>query len=89
MEDVEERFSDPSSPSLSPPLSPHQTSFDRERHIAFLEMMYYMLPSHYQIQEINHLTLAYFVISGLDILNALDRVLSLSIAHVMEYCGLL
>ncbi|KAJ7971288.1 Geranylgeranyl transferase type-1 subunit beta [Quillaja saponaria] len=37
-------------------------------------MMYQLLPSAYQSQEINRLTLAYFVISGLDILGALDRV---------------
>ncbi|KAL3717800.1 hypothetical protein ACJRO7_003016 [Eucalyptus globulus] len=70
--------SDPPSPSLSPPLSPPRpfalTFFDRERHVTFLEMMYHMLPRPYQSQEINHLTLAYFVISGLDILDALDRV---------------
>lgn len=48
--------------------------FDRDRHVLFLEMMYQQLPSEYQGQEINRLTLAYFVISGLDILSALDRV---------------
>ncbi|KAK4769478.1 hypothetical protein SAY86_027628 [Trapa natans] len=75
MEEAEaETFSDPPSPSssLSPP--PGQRFFDRERHVMYLEMMYQMLPYHYQSQEINRLTLAYFVISGLDILNALDRV---------------
>ncbi|XP_030511758.1 geranylgeranyl transferase type-1 subunit beta isoform X1 [Rhodamnia argentea] len=67
--------SDPPSPSLSPPPRPLSlASFDREKHVKFLEMMYHMLPFHYQSQEINHLTLAYFVISGLDILDALDRV---------------
>lgn len=50
--------------------------FDRDRHIRYLEMNYHMLPSPYETQEINHLTLAYFIISGLDILNALDRVSS-------------
>ncbi|PKI74708.1 hypothetical protein CRG98_005035 [Punica granatum] len=70
----EETFSDPPSPSasLSPP--PARSFFDREKHVAYLEMMYQMLPHHYQSQEINRLTLAYFVISGLDLLNALDRV---------------
>ncbi|KAL8051425.1 hypothetical protein ABFX02_06G147300 [Erythranthe guttata] len=48
--------------------------FDRDRHILYLQMMYQLLPSPYQGQEINRLTLAYFVISGLDILSALDRV---------------
>eukprot|EP00262_Sarcandra_glabra_P015816 TRINITY_DN496_c0_g6_i1.p1 TRINITY_DN496_c0_g6~~TRINITY_DN496_c0_g6_i1.p1 ORF type:complete len:432 (-),score=56.79 TRINITY_DN496_c0_g6_i1:286-1581(-) len=51
-----------------------EKSFERDRHVCFMEMMYHMIPSHYQEQEINHLTLAYFVISGLDILSALDRV---------------
>ncbi|KAL6503707.1 hypothetical protein OROGR_025630 [Orobanche gracilis] len=48
--------------------------FERERHILYLEMMYQLLPSAYQHQEINRLTLAYFVVSGLDILSALDRI---------------
>ncbi|KAF8395106.1 hypothetical protein HHK36_019047 [Tetracentron sinense] len=50
------------------------SSFERDLHVCFLEMMYQTLPSAYQEQEINRLTLAYFVISGLDILGALDRV---------------
>ncbi|XP_042011899.1 uncharacterized protein LOC121760303 isoform X2 [Salvia splendens] len=37
-------------------------------------MMYRGLPDPYQGQEINRLTLAYFVISGLDIFAALDRI---------------
>ncbi|KAL6524674.1 hypothetical protein OROHE_015956 [Orobanche hederae] len=48
--------------------------FERERHILYLEMMYQLLPSAYQDREINRLTLAYFVVSGLDILSALDRI---------------
>uniref|UniRef100_A0A1S3X456 Geranylgeranyl transferase type-1 subunit beta-like n=1 Tax=Nicotiana tabacum TaxID=4097 RepID=A0A1S3X456_TOBAC len=48
--------------------------FDRNRHICYLEMMLELIPSPYQSQEINRLTLAYFTISGLDILRALDRV---------------
>ncbi|XP_054823051.1 geranylgeranyl transferase type-1 subunit beta isoform X2 [Prosopis cineraria] len=59
----------PSSPS-----SHHSAIFDKDRHITFLQMMYQLLPPPYQLQEINRLTLAYFVISGLDILGALDRV---------------
>lgn len=50
------------------------THFERERHVRFLEMMYELLPSEYQGQEINRLTLAYFAISGLHMLGALDRV---------------
>ncbi|KAL1542219.1 protein geranylgeranyltransferase type I [Salvia divinorum] len=49
-------------------------SFEKDRHILYLEMMYQLLPAPYQGQEINRLTLAYFVISGLDIFAALDRV---------------
>lgn len=101
MEDAgdEETFSDPPSPStsLSPP--PGRSFFDGEGHVMFLEMMYQMLPYHYQSQEINRLTLAYFVISGLDLLNALDRVsfyipisphpppLSLSLMSVFTMCA--
>ncbi|XP_072959704.1 geranylgeranyl transferase type-1 subunit beta isoform X2 [Typha angustifolia] len=50
------------------------SGFDRERHIAFLEMMLEELPEEYATQEINRLTLAYFAVSGLAILRALDRV---------------
>ncbi|CAI0443091.1 unnamed protein product [Linum tenue] len=50
------------------------SSFERERHLMFLQMMYQMLPHHYQSQEINRLTLAYFAISGLDIVGSLDTV---------------
>ncbi|EPS66724.1 hypothetical protein M569_08052, partial [Genlisea aurea] len=49
-------------------------TFDRDRHVDFLLMMYQLLPSDYQDQEINRLTMAYFVVSGLDILQALDRI---------------
>ncbi|XP_021770995.1 geranylgeranyl transferase type-1 subunit beta-like [Chenopodium quinoa] len=49
-------------------------SFDKDRHVRFLDMMYELLPSDYESQEINHLTLAYFTLSSLDILGALDRV---------------
>lgn len=49
-------------------------SFDRDRHIWFLSMMYQLLPADYQSQEINRLTLAYFVISGLALLDSLDLV---------------
>lgn len=48
--------------------------FDKERHVTYLEMMYQLLPYQYQSQEINRLTLAYFAISGLHLLGALDRV---------------
>lgn len=53
---------------------PDSSFFDRDRHICFLEMMYQLLPSPYQEQEINRLTLAYFVVSGLHILRAIDRI---------------
>lgn len=49
-------------------------SFDIDRHIRFLEMNYQLIPSFYEGQEINHLTLAYFVISGLHMLHAIHRV---------------
>ncbi|CAL9097812.1 unnamed protein product [Musa textilis] len=47
---------------------------ERERHLLFLEMMALGLPKEYESQEVNRLTLAYFAISGLSILDALDRV---------------
>ncbi|XVF83639.1 hypothetical protein PTKIN_Ptkin16aG0506100 [Pterospermum kingtungense] len=59
--------------SISPPSSP-LSYFARDRHVAFLEMMYNLIPHHYQSQEINRLTLAFFTISGLHLLQALDRI---------------
>lgn len=69
-----EDSSTPSSPSSPPSSPPSSSGFDRDRHVMFFEMMYQLLPFQYQTQEINHLTLAYFVISGLDLLGAMDRV---------------
>ncbi|XP_008812041.1 geranylgeranyl transferase type-1 subunit beta [Phoenix dactylifera] len=60
---------------LPPPaMDPEGLELERERHVLFLEMMMERLPSDFETQEINHLTLAYFAISGLGILGALDRV---------------
>ncbi|CAL1374480.1 unnamed protein product [Linum trigynum] len=75
-----------SSPSASPPGEEENegeeslgklvadSSFEKGRHVMFLQMMYQILPHHYQSQEINRLTLAYFAISGLDIVGSLDTV---------------
>ncbi|KAK8514950.1 hypothetical protein V6N13_121896 [Hibiscus sabdariffa] len=71
VEDDEDRTPSPS--SISPPSSP-PSYFDRDRHVAFFEMLYNLMPYHYQSQEINRLTLAFFTISGLHLLKALDRV---------------
>lgn len=64
-DDDEEEYSPP------PPLS---TNFEKDRHLMYLEMMYELLPCHYQSQEINRLTLAHFIISGLHFIGARDRV---------------
>lgn len=56
------------------PLSPSPSRFEWERHLHFLEMSMDVLPWEYESQEISRLTLAYFTISGLSVLNALDRV---------------
>ncbi|GMY08578.1 geranylgeranyl transferase type-1 subunit beta isoform X1 [Fagus crenata] len=66
-------------PMDEPPSPPSDSNsqthvFDKDRHVTYLEMMYQLLPWPYQNQEINRLTLAYFVISGLDLLSALDCV---------------
>lgn len=50
------------------------SQFNRQQHVAFLMMMYELLPLDYQYQEINRITLAHFAISGLRLLGALDRV---------------
>ncbi|KAL5569108.1 hypothetical protein UlMin_025683 [Ulmus minor] len=48
--------------------------FERDRHVRYLQMMYECIPQEYQSQEINRLTLAYFVISSLDLLASLQCV---------------
>lgn len=48
--------------------------FERDAHVRYLLQMLHELPAPYQGQETNRLSLAYFVVSGLDILDALDKV---------------
>ncbi|GAB4836597.1 hypothetical protein Ancab_001510 [Ancistrocladus abbreviatus] len=60
---------------------PIDTAFKRDRHVRFLEMMYELLPSEYEAQEINTLTIAYFVLSSLDILDALDSINKQAVAN--------
>lgn len=49
-------------------------SLDKERLVKFFLRTLYIIPSKYQSQDPNRLTLLYFTISGLDILGALDKV---------------
>ncbi|WJX81087.1 protein geranylgeranyltransferase type I [Trifolium repens] len=51
-----------------------ETTIDKDLHVTFTHMMYHLLPNPYESQEINHLTLAYFVISSIDILDSLHLV---------------
>ncbi|CAN8317305.1 unnamed protein product [Cochlearia groenlandica] len=62
------------SPDLTAESSPSSENFEKGKHLVYLEMMYELLPYHYQSQEINHLTLSHFIISGLHFLGATDRV---------------
>ncbi|EOA28924.1 hypothetical protein CARUB_v10025181mg [Capsella rubella] len=77
-EDEEENYDDDeedySSPAQSSPRPPPSANFEKDRHLVYLEMMYELLPYHYQSQEINRLTLAHFIISGLHFLGARDRI---------------
>lgn len=56
-------------------MDPVTAAFDRERHQLFLQVMLDSLPAEYESQEINTLTLAYFAVSSLAILDALDLVI--------------
>jgi hypothetical protein len=58
-----------------------ETTIDKDLHVTFTHMMYHLLPNPYESQEINHLTLAYFVISSIDILDSLHLVLLFSFFH--------
>ncbi|KAK1298663.1 Protein farnesyltransferase subunit beta [Acorus calamus] len=55
-------------------MDPIPPSFERDRHVRFFSDALEALPSDYEEQEINRITLAYFVVSALHILDALDRV---------------
>lgn len=48
--------------------------FDRDRHLLFLQMMLEALPSGYEAQEINRVTLAYYTVSGHAVLRGLHLV---------------
>lgn len=79
----EEEYTSPSQP-------PSSANFDKDRHLVYLQMMYELLPYHYQSQEINRLTLAHFIISGLHFLGATDRVrLSLSLFFQFQLCSVI
>ncbi|KAL1217775.1 Geranylgeranyl transferase type-1 subunit beta [Cardamine amara subsp. amara] len=73
-DDYDDDEEDYSSPTQSSPRPPSSTIFEKDRHLLYLQMMYELLPYHYQSQEINRLTLAHFIISGLHFLGARDRV---------------
>lgn len=46
--------------------------FERDLHIRFFKQHLDLLPKPYGSQDTNRLTLAYFCLSALDVLNALD-----------------
>jgi geranylgeranyl transferase type-1 subunit beta len=48
------------------------TVFERAKHLRYLQGCMRLLPASYAAQESNRLTLLYFVVSGLDILDQLD-----------------
>ncbi|PON56620.1 Geranylgeranyl transferase type-1 subunit beta [Parasponia andersonii] len=54
--------------------SSSSTSFEKDRHVMFFQMMHQLLPYQYQTQEINRLTLAYFVVSGLHLLRSFHTI---------------
>ncbi|MCD7469654.1 hypothetical protein HAX54_008803 [Datura stramonium] len=62
--------------------------FDRTRHVCYLEMMLDLLPSPYQSQEINRLTLAYFAVRGLDILHSSIDAIPNGSHLASTYCAL-
>jgi len=49
-------------------------AFDKEKLVKFFMRSLFVIPSQYQGQDPNRLTLLYFTISGLDILGALDKI---------------
>lgn len=64
------------------------SDFDRQRHVSyFLDALLQQLPSYYESNDVNRVTLAYFAVSALDLLNALDQVICLlAIFLVSQLC---
>ncbi|VFQ88399.1 unnamed protein product [Cuscuta campestris] len=59
---------------LSPDSGSDQDFFNRDRHLCYLQMMLGVLPTYYQVEDINRITLAYFAVSGLGVLGGLHLV---------------
>lgn len=58
----------------SPDSGSDQDFFNRDRHLCYLQMMLEVLPTYYQREDINRITLAYFAVSGLGVLGGLHLV---------------
>lgn len=48
--------------------------FDKQKLVKFFMRSLFVIPSQYQGQDPNRLTLLYFAVSGLDVLGALDKI---------------
>ena len=55
-------------------LEEQQASFLREKHIAYFVYSLQRLPAAYESQDVNRLTLVYFCVAALDLLDSLDQV---------------
>jgi len=62
------------SDTATPATPPAPPKFERDKHLRFLQGCLRLLPSSYAAQDPNRLTLLYFVVSGLDVLNSLELI---------------
>jgi len=55
---------------------PEEKTFEKDNHIKYFERCFKMLPTFYTSADTNRMTFLFFCISGLDLLGALDQVLT-------------
>uniref|UniRef100_H2XQ59 Prenyltransferase alpha-alpha toroid domain-containing protein n=2 Tax=Ciona intestinalis TaxID=7719 RepID=H2XQ59_CIOIN len=49
-----------------------ESTFEKKKHIRFFTRILQILPSRYSLLDTSRLTVAFFALSGLDVLGALD-----------------
>nr|CAB3264810.1 geranylgeranyl transferase type-1 subunit beta-like [Phallusia mammillata] len=61
------------------------TSFERKKHIRFFSRILQILPHRYSILDTSRLTITFFALSGLDVLNALDHLSEKNKQEIIEW----
>ncbi|XP_039272013.2 geranylgeranyl transferase type-1 subunit beta-like [Styela clava] len=59
--------------------------FDKDKHIRFFTRTLQVLPSRYEVLDSNRLTIAFFAVSGLDVLNSLNKLSSSTKKEIIDW----